>query len=133
GGVGGGSSPRLAASLQNGGRARQTTRPRMGRGPADHPGRATLRTAAPVGARHERRRDARRTARPPCCKRGGVRVNSYAMPASPESLRLEAVTVCVGFDDILDVTLALNHPHLDTMIVVTSHDDKRTHHVAHKH
>ena len=60
-------------------------------------------------------------------------MNPYAMPASPESLRLEAVTVCVGFDDLLDVTLALNHPHLDTMIVVTSHDDRRTQRVAHKH
>ena len=60
-------------------------------------------------------------------------MNSYAMPASPESLRLEAVTVCVGFDDFLDVTLGLNHPHLDTMIVVTSHDDQRTHRVARKH
>ena len=60
-------------------------------------------------------------------------MNAYALPNSPESLRLEAVTVCVGFDDILDVTLALNHPHLDTMIVVTSHDDRRTQRVAQKH
>lgn len=60
-------------------------------------------------------------------------MNPYALPPLPESLRLEAVTVCVGFDDILDATLALNHPHLDTMIVVTSHDDRRTHRVAHKH
>ena len=50
-----------------------------------------------------------------------------------DSLRLEAVTACVGFDDMLDVTLALNHPHLDTMIVVTSHDDTRTQLVAKKH
>jgi hypothetical protein len=50
-----------------------------------------------------------------------------------ESLRLEAVTTCVGFDDVLDVTLGLNHPHLDTMIVVTSHDDRRTQLVAQKH
>lgn len=50
-----------------------------------------------------------------------------------ESLRLEAVSVCVGFDDFLDVTLPLNHPHLDTMIVVTSHDDKKTHQVCRKH
>jgi hypothetical protein len=50
-----------------------------------------------------------------------------------EALRLEAVTVCVGFDDFLDVTLALNHPHLDTMIVVTSHDDRKTQQVAKKH
>ncbi len=50
-----------------------------------------------------------------------------------DSLRLEAVTTCVGFDDFLDVTLALNHPHFDTIIVVTSHDDKRTQAVARKH
>lgn len=50
-----------------------------------------------------------------------------------ESLRLEAVTVCVGFDDLLDVTLGHNHPHLDTLIVVTSHDDRRTQQVAKKH
>jgi hypothetical protein len=50
-----------------------------------------------------------------------------------DSLRIEAVSVCVGFDDLLDVTLGLNHPHLDTMIVVTSHGDRRTHAVAKKH
>lgn len=60
-------------------------------------------------------------------------MNPYALPHGPESLRLEAVTACVGFDDLLDATLALNHPHLDTMIVVTSHDDRRTQAVAHKH
>jgi hypothetical protein len=58
-----------------------------------------------------------------------------ATPAimQPESLRLEAVTVSMGFDDFLDATLAANHPHLDTMIVVTSHDDKKTQAVARKH
>lgn len=50
-----------------------------------------------------------------------------------ESLRLEGVTVSVGFDDMLDVSLTLNHPHLDSMIVVTSHDDKKTQAVARKH
>ena len=50
-----------------------------------------------------------------------------------EALRLEAVTACVGFDDLLDVTLALNHPLVDTMIVVTSHDDTATQLVAKKH
>lgn len=50
-----------------------------------------------------------------------------------EALRLEAVTACVGFDDILDYTLEANHPHLDTMIVVTSHRDTRTQLVAKKH
>jgi hypothetical protein len=54
-------------------------------------------------------------------------------PLVAESLRLEAVTACVGFDDFLDVTLALNHPHLDTMIVVTAHGDRATQAVAKKH
>lgn len=52
---------------------------------------------------------------------------------NPDNLRLEAVTICVGFDDILDHTLPLNHPHLDTMIVVTSFDDYKTKQVANKH
>lgn len=64
-------------------------------------------------------------------------MNSYtsskqSYPAA-ESLRLEAVTACVGFDDLLDVTLSANHSHLDTMIVVTSHDDRATQAVARKH
>lgn len=50
-----------------------------------------------------------------------------------DCLRLEAVTVCVGFDDLLDISLGLNHPHLDTQIVVTSHDDAKTHKCARKH
>lgn len=50
-----------------------------------------------------------------------------------ESLRLEAVTCCVGFDDILDVTLGLNHPHFDSVIVVTTHADILTQKVAAKH
>jgi len=64
---------------------------------------------------------------------------SYALPSPAptqghaESLRLEGVTACVGFDDLLDVTLDLNHPHFDTLIVVTSHDDRRTQAVARKH
>ena len=47
--------------------------------------------------------------------------------------KIEAVTTCVGFDDILDETLPLNYPHLNTMIVITSHDDKKTKMVAQKH
>ena len=50
-----------------------------------------------------------------------------------ENLRLEAITACVGFDDLLDVTLTMNHPHVDTMIVVTSHEDHKTKAVAAKH
>ena len=52
---------------------------------------------------------------------------------SLDPLRLEGVTTCVGFDDLLDITLTLNHPHFDTMIVVTSHEDKKTKRVAAKH
>ena len=54
-------------------------------------------------------------------------------PYAEDSQRLEAVTVCIGFDDVLDQTLAMNHPHLDTMIVVTSREDRRTQLVAQKH
>lgn len=48
-------------------------------------------------------------------------------------LRLEYVTTSVGFDDLLDVTLAANHPHFDTAIVVTSHEDTATQKVCAKH
>ena len=50
-----------------------------------------------------------------------------------DALRLEAVTVSVGFDDLLDFTLGLNHSHFDSYIVVTSHDDKETPKVCAKH
>lgn len=53
-------------------------------------------------------------------------------PCSDE-LRLEAVTTCVGFDDILDETLYWNHHQLDNMIVVTSHEDRLTKSVCSKH
>jgi hypothetical protein len=61
----------------------------------------------------------------PCATKSG--------PTAAESLRLEAVTTCVGFDDMLDVTLTRSHPHLDTMIVVTSHSDTATKRVCGKH
>jgi hypothetical protein len=50
-----------------------------------------------------------------------------------EQLRLEAVVACVGFDDLLDITIPLNHPHLDTLIVVTNHQDRKTQLVCRKH
>jgi glycosyltransferase involved in cell wall biosynthesis len=50
-----------------------------------------------------------------------------------ESLRLEAVTTCVGFDDLLDHAITRNFPHLDTLIVVTTHQDRATQAVARKH
>ncbi len=54
-------------------------------------------------------------------------------PPPDDSIRLEAVTVSVGFDDVLDITLALNHGQVDTMIVVTSFEDKKTQAVCRKH
>jgi hypothetical protein len=39
----------------------------------------------------------------------------------------------MGFDDMLDATLKLNMPQVDTMIVVTSHEDHKTQAVARKH
>lgn len=50
-----------------------------------------------------------------------------------DSLRLEIVTSCVGFDDILDVALFYNHAHADNYIVVTSHADRKTQAVCRKH
>jgi|SRR5882724_5088879 len=47
--------------------------------------------------------------------------------------KLEIVTVSVGFDDILDVTLPENHAQCDNLIVVTSHDDRKTQAVCQKH
>jgi hypothetical protein len=54
-------------------------------------------------------------------------------PPEMDQYKLECVTVCMGFDDILDYTLGLNHPHVDMMVVVTSHDDKKTQAVVKKH
>lgn len=46
-------------------------------------------------------------------------------PHPCEDLRLEGITTCVGFDDILDITLSENHGQLDHMIVVgEGHDHK---------
>lgn len=50
-----------------------------------------------------------------------------------ESHKLEAVIVCVNFDDMLDVTLPMNHPHVDNMVIVTSHQDTKTQAVAKKY
>ncbi len=47
-----------------------------------------------------------------------------------EHLRLEIVTTCVGFDDLLEVTLSRNITHCDSFIVVTTHADKKTQAVA---
>jgi hypothetical protein len=50
-----------------------------------------------------------------------------------DALRFEFTTTCVGFDDVLDETLKINHAQADTAIVVTSHADKRTQRVCQKH
>ena len=54
-------------------------------------------------------------------------------PNSSDSNKIEAVTTCVGFDDILDVSLGLNHGQVDHYIVVTSHDDYATQKCVKKH
>lgn len=43
-----------------------------------------------------------------------------------ESDKIEAVIPSVGFDDLLDITIPLNLPHLDRLFVVTSHADAKT-------
>ena len=54
-------------------------------------------------------------------------------PYDTDALRLEGLCACVGFDDILDYTLSLNHSHFDHFIVVTSHNDWKTEAVGRKH
>jgi hypothetical protein len=62
-----------------------------------------------------------------------VALTSVQQARLTEALRLEVVTTCVGFDDFLDETLAYNHGQVDTMIVVTTHQDWKTQGVARKH
>jgi len=57
----------------------------------------------------------------------------YGNPPPPIEIKIEVVIVCVGFDDVLDITLTYNHGHFDTVIVVTTHADTKTHAVANKH
>lgn len=57
---------------------------------------------------------------------GGIPSPNY----DAESLRLEIVTVCRGFDDLLEATIARNIAQADTLIIVTDHADKRTQTVA---
>jgi len=47
--------------------------------------------------------------------------------------KLEAVVVCVGFADFLDLTLPWNMKHFDKYVVVTSSEDKDTQEVAKKY
>jgi hypothetical protein len=48
-------------------------------------------------------------------------------------VRVEAVIICVGYDDFLAETLRENLPHLDRVVVVTSPDDKATQKVCRHH
>jgi hypothetical protein len=48
-------------------------------------------------------------------------------------MKLDAVSVCVGYGDILARTLPLNRPHLDSLTVVTKHDDTETQEVCAKY
>ena len=47
-----------------------------------------------------------------------------------EANKLEVIIPCVGFDDMLAVTLSQNVHHLDHLIVVTTHEDAQTCRVA---
>lgn len=46
--------------------------------------------------------------------------------------RLEAITVCIGYDDFLHETAKWNIPHFDEWIVVTEPQDERTREVCRK-
>lgn len=48
-------------------------------------------------------------------------------------MRLEAVTVCVGYADFLAETLPLNKPHFDRLLVVTTPDDVDTQRICSYH
>jgi hypothetical protein len=48
-------------------------------------------------------------------------------------LFLEGVIVCWQFDDFLEETLGKNLGHFDDLVVVTSHDDRRTPEVCRRH
>ena len=48
-------------------------------------------------------------------------------------MRIEAVTVCVGYADFLAATLPENLPLVDDLVVVTSPDDEETRAVCRKH
>jgi len=47
-------------------------------------------------------------------------------PSKYTDTRLEAVVVCENYSDFLEETLPFNLPHVDRLVVVTSHEDERT-------
>ena len=48
-------------------------------------------------------------------------------------MRIEAITVCVGYADFLAETVKENLPVLDDLVVITSPDDEKTRAVCRKH
>jgi hypothetical protein len=48
-------------------------------------------------------------------------------------IRVEMVTVCVGYSDFLSVSLAENLPHIDDAVVVTCPNDRETQEVCKRH
>lgn len=48
-------------------------------------------------------------------------------------MRIEAITTCVHYSDFLEQSLPENLQHVDSMVVVTSHDDPRTRGVCQKY
>lgn len=40
-------------------------------------------------------------------------------------MKVEAITVCVGYDDFLNAVAPYNIPHLDRWIIVTSAEDEK--------
>jgi Glycosyl transferase family 2 len=48
-------------------------------------------------------------------------------------MRIEAITVCIGYGDFLAVTLAENLPVVDDLVVVTTADDAETRAVCRRH
>jgi len=59
--------------------------------------------------------------------------NGTSKIVTSELQRIECVTACLGFGDLLDETLTANHAHFDTLVVVTSHEDRETQNVCKKH
>lgn len=53
-------------------------------------------------------------------------------PSKYTDTRLEAVVVCQNYSDFLEETLPYNLPHVDRLVVVTSHDDEQTRGVCQK-